>query len=103
MENIQRKENKCESMTIFGVKIYPWTIGLLLLVIVDSIVTSYIGTERNPLILWTMEKFNLTLNQAMVVRIFYLIPFIAILNSKPNMNKFVFFLYLSIYFILVQS
>lgn len=76
----------------------PWTVGLLILIIVDSIVTSYIGTETNPLILWTMETFNLTLNQAMVARIFYCLPLVAIINYA-DFGKLTVICYIGLYLI----
>ena len=80
-------------------KLKPWTIGLLILIIMDSIVTSYIGGEYNGLILWTMKTFNLTLNQAMIARIFYCLPLVMLLNYTA-FSKLTVVLYIGMYVIL---
>ena len=77
-------------------KIKFWTIILFALIVVDSIFTVYIGFDRNPYILWQMETFDWSLKQAMVARIFYLIPFLLVLNWK-DWGRFTFFAYIGIY------
>lgn len=77
-------------------KIKPWTWMLLCLILVDSIFTVYIGRESNPLILWTMNKFNISLSVAMIARIFYCFPLLYILN-KMDFSRLTFVLYSGIY------
>lgn len=74
----------------------PWSIILLLIIIADSLFTIYIGTETNPLHLWIMSKFDLSLAQAMILRVFYLLPFVWIIN-KWYEAKYVVIMYISIY------
>ena len=77
----------------------PWSIILLLIIIADSIFTVYLGTEKNPLHLWIMSTFNLTLAQAMMMRIFYLLPFVWIIDkwykAKPVVIVYTFVYMLS--------
>lgn len=74
-----------------------WTILLLLIVIIDSISTVYIfGMESNPLILWVMKSFDLSLKSAMIWRIVYYLPLLFILD-KTKYSKHVFISYLIIY------
>lgn len=80
-------------------KIKKWTIYLFLLIIADSIFTIFVGRESNPIILWTMNTLHLSLVWSMVIRIFYCIPFLYILN-KTNFSRITVFLYLGIYFLL---
>lgn len=78
----------------------PWTIALLFIILLDSIITSYIGMEANPLIIWTMKTFDLTLNQAMVARILYCLPLVALINHM-DFGKITVLCYIAIYVILV--
>ena len=91
---------------LLKMKIYPWTVGLLLLAMLDSIVTSFSYhagltyqdvPENNLLIVRVMEWLNLSLDQAMFVRIIYLLPLVLFLNHRPVLNKIVFVLYIVIY------
>jgi len=77
-----------------------WTILLGLLLVIDCVVTLFIGVETNTLILWVMDKYNFKLIQAMVLKLLYSIPFLLILYYWGG-AKFTFFLYIGIYFILV--
>ncbi len=86
-------------MKTLNFNLKPWTIVLLVLIMIDSVVTSYMGTETNALILWTMKTFGLTLNQAMIVRIFYCIPFLVVLNWK-DWSKATVFCYIGLYAVL---
>jgi len=79
--------------------IKPWTLALLFLIIVDSIYTIYIGSEGNHLILWTMNKFNISLEYAMGIRVLYCMPLLYILN-KTDFSKLTFILYICVYLIL---
>ena len=76
---------------------------LLILIIVDSIYTSHIvklgAEEANQLILWAMNTFNWTLDTAMVMRIFFCMPFLYILN-RWDWSRFTLFCYLGIYILL---
>jgi hypothetical protein len=78
-------------------KLKPWTICLLLLAVVDSIFTIFIGGEHSFIILWAMSTFNWTLAQAMVMRLFYLLPLLYFLDKQTDLSKFTFLLYLLIY------
>jgi hypothetical protein len=73
---------------------------LLILILIDAIATTYIGTETNPLILWTMDTFGLTLKQAMYAKIIYSLPFLWILNLT-DWSRFTFFAYIGLYMVLV--
>lgn len=73
---------------------------LLLLILIDCIVTVRIGEETNPLILWTMDVFELTLRQAMYAKMIYSLPFLLILNAT-DWSRFTFFAYIGIYFVAV--
>jgi hypothetical protein len=81
-------------------RLKPWTIALLILIIVDALVTIHIGTETNPLITGTMKLLGLSLFQAMIIKIFYSLPFVYILN-RTDWSKFTFFAYLGLYGVLV--
>jgi len=84
------------------VKIKPWTIALGILFVIDSVHTMIIGTEANKLILWSMNIFNLSLNQAMIARLFYLLPLLLFLNTQDKkFSIFTFFAYIGLYIILV--
>jgi hypothetical protein len=78
-------------------KLKPWTIALIILALIDSIVTVYIGDESSVLILWVMTTFDLTLAQAMIARIFYLAPFIYLLDKQTDLSNLMFVLYIAIY------
>jgi hypothetical protein len=78
----------------------PWTVALLVLILLDSIITSHIGMETNPLIIWTMKTFDLTLNQAMVARILYCLPLVVLINHM-DFGKITVLCYIAIYVILV--
>ncbi len=56
-----------------------FAIILATIIILDSVVTSYMGTEVNPLIFWSMNKLDLTLNQAMFWRIAWCLPFVYLI------------------------
>ncbi len=79
----------------------PWTICLLLLILADSVYTSYIvktgkAVEGNPLIFKCMEWFGWSIDTAMIIRIFYCLPFLWILN-RWDWSRFTVFCYLAIY------
>ena len=80
-----------------------WSYLLLAIVILDSILTYYVFEfEGNPLILFVMNKWNLTLGAAMIIRCFYVLPLIFFLDryfGKGNM--WAMMLYLLTYFICV--
>ncbi|MCK4777620.1 MAG: hypothetical protein KAS39_04525 [Actinomycetia bacterium] len=79
-------------------KFKPWTIALIILVAADSALTVHIGAERNPVILWAMDTFDLSLKAAMLARLIYLFPLIVFINYK-DLCKLTFLAYLSIYII----
>lgn len=74
-----------------------WTIALLLLIILDSITTIYIGKEFNFVILYIMNVFNMTLKEVMTIRVFYLLPFVYMVH-KFGYSKITFILYMVVYF-----
>jgi hypothetical protein len=85
-------------------KIRPWTIALLMLIIIDSILTSGLVTlgvaaETNPLILWVMKTFGLTINEAMIARIIAILPSVAIVN-KYDFGKKAVICYVVLYLII---
>ena len=73
---------------------------LFALVILDSWSTAYLfQTESNIMFVWLMDKFNLTLGQVMIGRVFYYIPLIYILDRFGG-KKYVsltIMLYIAIY------
>ncbi len=69
---------------------------LATIIILDSIVSAYMGTEVNPLIFWSMNKFDLTLNQAMFWRIAWCLPLVYLVY-KYRKALLVLNLYLTIY------
>lgn len=79
-------------------KLKPWTYALIVLAIVDSIFTVMVGSEHSFILLWVMTTFDFTLNQAMVMRIFYLVPLLYFLDKQTDFGKITFFLYIAIYF-----
>lgn len=73
---------------------------LALIIVADSYVTMKIGTELNPLILWCMKKFDLTLAQAMFWRAIWCLPLIYIIY-KYGKAKLTVGLYLAVYAIFI--
>lgn len=73
-----------------------WTLALLLLIIADSIFTIFIGRENNPLTVWAMNFFNMSLPLVMVVRVLYCLPLLWILN-RTEFSRLTFLLYIGIY------
>jgi hypothetical protein len=77
-------------------KIDGWKIALFILITIDSITTAfYFKAESNPMILRIMEIFNFNLVEAMILRIFYCIPLILLLNKK--WTKITFYSYIGVY------
>lgn len=75
-----------------------WSYALLVIVIADSLVTYYIGGERNPLVLFVMERFNLSIGAAMVVRVIYCLPLVIVLDKfERRISMWTLTLYLTIY------
>ena len=75
-----------------------WSICLFLLIVADSLVTTYVfGAEANPYILWHMGFFGLTLGQAMALRVAYCLPFVLVLDRFSELSKMVFILYATIW------
>lgn len=75
-----------------------WSYILLAIVVADSLVTYYIGGERNPLILFVMEKFDLTIGAAMVVRVVYCLPLVIVLDKfEHRISMWTLTLYLTVY------
>ena len=73
----------------------PWTVFLLLLVLFDSLYTSYMvnigyGKEYNPMILYIMETFNLSIDTAMVIRLLFYLPLIYI--TDRYIHNYIYFL-----------
>jgi hypothetical protein len=76
-----------------------WSYVLLVIIIADSLLTYYIGGERNPVILFTMDKLGLSLGWAMIIRVFYCLPLVLIIDRfKHKMSIWALILYLMIYF-----
>lgn len=80
-------------------RLKPWTVALLVLILIDSLITSHIGSESNPLILWTMKTFGLTLDQAMIFRIIYCLPLVVLINHM-DFGKITIICYVILYIIL---
>jgi len=77
-------------------RIRPWTLALFMLIVLDSIFTMFIGTEYNSSILWFMSTFSVSLNATMLIRIFYILPFLYFLNLYDKC-KIAFISYVSVY------
>lgn len=75
-----------------------WSIILFLIVIADSLITIDNGVEYTPLILYAMDLFNLSLKEAMYLRIFYYIPLIYIVH-KYNWVRFCTIAYVAMYIV----
>jgi hypothetical protein len=73
-----------------------WTLILSLIVIADSFLTIYIGVEMNPIILWVMDIFNLSLEKVMYLRLLYIAPFIYIVH-RWNYIRCATLAYISVY------
>lgn len=57
-----------------------WTIPLILILIADSVLTLVIGAEASSLMLWVMKRFELSLVDAMILRLLYCLPLLYIVN-----------------------
>jgi hypothetical protein len=80
-----------------------WSYLLLTLIVLDSIITHFVGTEQNIIILFAMNKLHLSLGQAMILRVIYCLPFVFILDrlaEKLTPLCFGLYLFLYLFFIL---
>lgn len=75
---------------------WKWTLILILIIIADSFLTIYNGVETTPMILSTMDFFNLSLKTAMYLRLLYIAPFVYIVH-KWNYSKITTLAYIGIY------
>ena len=71
---------------------------------IDSVYTAHIvnagiAKEGNPLIVWTMNAFNWSIDVAMIARIIFCIPFLYILD-KWDWSRFTVVCYLCLYVLL---
>lgn len=76
---------------------------LLFLVIADSLFTLHIGKEANPLLLFIMKSFDLSLLQMMIARtliLSLLIYFVHLFASK--WIKYVIIAYIALYGLLIM-
>lgn len=76
----------------------PWSIILLILIIADSVFTTYLGTELSILYLWIMKTFNISLKTLMFWRIIYVLPLLWIIDRYYE-PKYIFIAYTTIYMI----
>jgi hypothetical protein len=83
-------------------KLKPWTIALMLIIILDAIVTVVIGIEENWMILKVMNFFTLTLAQAMILKVLLCAPVVWWLDRTPY-TKLTVFGYIFIYLILTGA
>lgn len=75
-----------------------WTIILFFLIVIDSMFTIYIGSELNPTILSVMDLFDLNLEKAMILRVYYCLPLLFVLYCVNSCySKFTFLSYITIY------
>lgn len=52
-----------------------WSYVFFVVIIIDALTTIYLfGEEANPIILWTMKVFDLSLEGAMIAKIIYSFP-----------------------------
>jgi hypothetical protein len=77
-----------------------WTIGLAIVILLDSIVTVKMGSEANPLILWVMKTFDISLSVAMVLRLVWCAPLLYIID-RWEFSKITMLCYLGVYLALV--
>lgn len=73
-----------------------WTLALYLLIIADSAFTIFIGEEASRLMLWAMRAFGINLTTAMVLRVFYMVPLLCIVDRYYQPKK-VFVAYVVLY------
>lgn len=73
-----------------------WTIALGALIVVDAVVTTHIGLEANPVILWVMSTLNITLKQAMILKVVLAVPCLAILDLT-DWSRFTCIVYVLLY------
>jgi hypothetical protein len=83
-------------------KLKPWTITLLVMIIADSIFTSYLvnngcAIEANALINWFMYKTGCNINTAMLVRVLFLLPLVLIVNQLTLYTKYTVIIYALVY------
>lgn len=74
-----------------------YSLGLALLILIDSVVTINIGGEMNPLLLKIMEWFTLTLGEMMFWRTFVIWGLIYFLYKMGVQNKYIIVAYISLY------
>lgn len=78
-----------------------YSLLLAFVVLLDSIITVEIGSEKNPLILWVMDFFNLGLNAMMISRTLVLWGLIYFLYRQKIPTKWIITAYIGLYIILL--
>lgn len=77
----------------------PWTIALIVLIVLDSIVTTIIGTEDNWMIIWVMTNTQISLSQAMFFKVIFCLPLVLWLD-RTDYTKLTAIAYIGIYLVL---
>jgi hypothetical protein len=81
-------------------KLKPWTIALLVVIILDAFITIIVGEEENWMIVWVMKKIDMSLTEFMILKVLLSLPVVMWLD-RTEYTKFTVFAYVLIYFILV--
>jgi len=81
-------------------KLKPWTIALLVVIILDAFITIMVGEEANWMIVWLMKKTDMPLTEFMILKVVLSLP-VVIWLDRTEYTKMTVFGYVVIYFILV--
>ena len=80
-----------------------YSVALGALILLDSIVTFRIGTEANPILLWIMKLFDLSLGSMMFWRTILIWAAIYFLYRVGYENKYLIMMYATLYGICVVT
>lgn len=80
-------------------KMFAWL--LFFIILTDSIVTAHIQEETNPIVLWQMGIFNLTLNQYLFWKVVLSGVAIWFLSGQHSYIKLTTYAYIGMYTLLV--
>jgi hypothetical protein len=80
-----------------------YSVALGALILLDSIVTYRIGNEANPILLWIMKAFDLTLGGMMFWRTVLIWGAIYFLYRVGYENKYLIMMYATLYGICVVT
>ena len=83
-------------------KLKPWTIALMVIIILDAIVTVVIGIEENWMLVKAMIFLHINLAQAMFFKVLLCLPVVWWLDRTPY-TRITVFGYVAIYLILTGA